>query len=166
MRTKNQEQSYEQMKDKLLKELKNSFRPEFLNRIDGVVVFHALNKEHIRSIVDLMLKQVNRELDDKDIAMEVTEPAKDFIGTKGYDEVFGARPLRRVIQEIVEDKLSVEVLSGTFDRIKQEYPGFDKQKHKAKAIIDLENENIIIKAAIIDREEPQKVAALTGEAKS
>jgi ATP-dependent Clp protease ATP-binding subunit ClpC len=161
-----QTQSYDQMKDKLLKELKNSFRPEFLNRIDGVVVFHALNKDHIRSIVDLMLKQVSQELEDKDINMEVTEPAKDFIGVKGYDEVFGARPLRRVIQEMVEDKLSVEVLSGTFDRIKKEYIGFDKLKHKAKAIIDMEDGNIVVKAVIEDREEPQKVAALSGEAKS
>ncbi|MBN1366835.1 MAG: ATP-dependent Clp protease ATP-binding subunit [Dehalococcoidales bacterium] len=161
-----QEQSYEQMKDKLLKELKNSFRPEFLNRIDGVVVFHALNKDHIRSIVDLMLKQVSRELEDKDISLEVTEPARDFIGTKGYDEVFGARPLRRVIQEMVEDKLSVEVLSGTFERVRKEYPGYDKANHIAKAIIDMEDGKIIIKAVVIAREEPEKVAALTGEAKS
>jgi len=157
-----QSQSYDQMKDKLLKEMKNSFRPEFLNRIDGVVVFHALNKEHIRLIVDLMLKQVNRELEDKDITLEVTEAAKDFLGTKGFDEVFGARPLRRVIQEMVEDRLSVELLGGMFDRAKNEYPDFDKTKKKVKAVIDLENGNIVIRAEIIDREEPQPVGALTG----
>ena len=164
--SKQREADYAHMKEKLLGELKKRFRPEFINRIDGVVVFHGLNKEQIRQIVDLMLKQVNRELEDKDIDLEVTEPAKDFLGAKGFDEVFGARPLRRVIQELVEDKLSVEVLSGTFDRIKQEYTGFDKQKHKAKAIIDLEDGQIITKAIVVDREEPEKIAALSGEAKS
>ncbi len=159
---KQQEQNYGQMKEKLLAELKKRFKPEFINRIDGVVVFHALNKEHIRQIVDLMLKQVNKELEDKDIALEVTEAAKDFLGVKGYDEVFGARPLRRVIQEMVEDKLSVELLSGTFENIKKGYPDFDRSKKKAKAIVDLEDGNIVIRAEIVDREEPQPVGALAG----
>ena len=111
---KQAEQSYERMKDKLLVELKRSFRPEFLNRIDGVVVFHPLNKENIRSIVDLMLKQVNKELEEKGIKLSVTDAAKDFLGKKGYDEAFGARPLRRVIQSLVEDRLSEDILRGRF----------------------------------------------------
>jgi ATP-dependent Clp protease ATP-binding subunit ClpC len=112
--TKAQEQNYDRMKDKLLNELKRSFRPEFLNRIDGVVVFHALNREHIRNIVDLLLKQVSKELDDKSIKLVVTDAAKDFLGKKGYDEVFGARPLRRVIQSLVEDRLSEDILRSRF----------------------------------------------------
>jgi len=108
------EESYERMKEKLLNELKKNFRPEFLNRIDGVVVFHALSKENIRSIVDLMLAGVTKQLVDKGITLEVTEAAKDFLGDKGYDEVFGARPLRRVIQDRVEDKLSEDLLKGLF----------------------------------------------------
>jgi ATP-dependent Clp protease ATP-binding subunit ClpC len=108
------EESYDRMKEKLLGELKKSFRPEFLNRIDGVVVFHALTKEHIRKIVDLMLAIVTKQLSEKGVKLEVTEAAKDFLGVKGYDEVFGARPLRRVIQDRVEDKLSEELLRGSF----------------------------------------------------
>jgi ATP-dependent Clp protease ATP-binding subunit ClpC len=94
--------------------LKKSFRPEFLNRIDGVVVFHALSRDHIRKIVDLMLANVTKQLAEKGIALEVTEAAKDFLGDKGYDEVFGARPLRRTIQDRVEDKLSEEMLRETY----------------------------------------------------
>jgi ATP-dependent Clp protease ATP-binding subunit ClpC len=102
------------MKDKLLEELKKVFRPEFLNRIDSVMVFHSLTKENIRNIVDLMLKSVIHQLKEKGITMEVTESAKDFLGEKGYDEAFGARPLRRVIQDMVEDKLSDSLLRGQF----------------------------------------------------
>jgi ATP-dependent Clp protease ATP-binding subunit ClpC len=111
---KTREQSYERMKENLLGEMKKAFRPEFLNRIDGVVVFHSLTKEQIRSIVDLMLGSVTQQLREKEIKLEVTESAKDFLGEKGYDEVFGARPLRRVIQDMVEDKLSEAVLREEF----------------------------------------------------
>jgi ATP-dependent Clp protease ATP-binding subunit ClpC len=111
---KSHEEAYERMKEKLLSELKKTFRPEFLNRIDGVVVFHSLTKEHIRKIVDLMLTSVAKQLAEKEVKLEVTDAAKDFLGEKGYDEVFGARPLRRVIQDMVEDKLSEAVLRGEF----------------------------------------------------
>ena len=105
---------YEKMKEKVLGEMKKTFRPEFLNRIDATVVFHALNKEHIRQIVDLMLDQVTASLKEKNVALEVTDEAKDFIGDKGYDPVFGARPLRRSIQTLVEDQLSEALLRGEF----------------------------------------------------
>jgi ATP-dependent Clp protease ATP-binding subunit ClpC len=108
------QRSYDTMKDKLLAEMKKTFRPEFLNRIDGMVVFHPLTKENIRSIVNLMLKQVSKQLTEKGIKLEVTDAAKDMLGVKGYDEVYGARPLRRVIQDMVEDKLSEGVLRGEF----------------------------------------------------
>ena len=109
---KGAKQSYDKMKDKVLAELKKTFRPEFLNRIDGVVVFHSLSREHIREIVDLMLVQVQKELDAHQIKLEVSEEAKDLLCEKGYDEVFGARPLRRVIQNFVEDKLSEGLLES------------------------------------------------------
>ena len=112
--SKTQQKSYEAMRDKLQEELKKSFRPEFLNRIDGVVVFHSLTKENIRQIVDLNLGSVTKQLAEKGIKLEVTETAKDLLGEKGYDEVFGARPLRRVIQNMVEDKLSDSLLRGHF----------------------------------------------------
>jgi ATP-dependent Clp protease ATP-binding subunit ClpC len=102
------------MKEKVLGEMKKTFRPEFLNRIDATVVFHALTKEHIRKIVDLMLKQVATSLKAKDITLEVTDAAKDLLGKKGYDPVFGARPLRRVIQNLVEDQLSEALLRAEF----------------------------------------------------
>jgi len=110
----NQQIEYEKMKEKILGEMKKTFRPEFLNRIDATVVFHALTREHIRQIVDLMLNQVATSLKEKDIILEVTDTAKDFLGSKGYDPVFGARPLRRVIQNLVEDKLSEALLRAEF----------------------------------------------------
>ncbi len=105
---------YEKMKEKVLGEMKKKFRPEFLNRIDAAVVFHALTKEHIRQIVELMLNQVAASLKEKNIALEITDSAKDFLGNKGYDPVFGARPLRRVIQNLVEDPLSEALLQDEF----------------------------------------------------
>ncbi|MCH2656206.1 MAG: ATP-dependent Clp protease ATP-binding subunit [Dehalococcoidia bacterium] len=108
------EDAYQRMKDKVLNELKNVFRPEFLNRIDNTVVFHALTKEHIRRIVDLELRQTERRLSMQGITLEITESAKDWLGEKGYDQVFGARPLRRVIQENIEDQLSEMLLTSRF----------------------------------------------------
>ncbi len=105
---------YEKMKEKVLGEMKKIFRPEFLNRIDATVVFHALNKEHIRQIVDLMFNEVSASLKEKNVTLEVTDAARDFIGDKGYDPVFGARPLRRTIQNLVEDQLSEALLRGEF----------------------------------------------------
>jgi ATP-dependent Clp protease ATP-binding subunit ClpC len=109
-----QQVEYEKMKEKVLGEMKKIFRPEFLNRIDATVVFHSLTKEHIRQIVDLMLNQVSAALKEKEITLEVTDAAKDFLGNKGYDPVFGARPLRRLIQDLVENPLSEALLRGEF----------------------------------------------------
>jgi ATP-dependent Clp protease ATP-binding subunit ClpC len=105
---------YENMKGKVLGEMKKKFRPEFLNRIDATVVFHALSKEDIRQIVELMLDEVAASLKEKNVTLEVTDVAKDLLGNKGYDPVFGARPLRRVIQDLVEDPLSESLLRGEF----------------------------------------------------
>ena len=112
--TKVKEVEYDKMKEKLLGEVKKVFRPEFLNRIDGVVVFHALNKQNIRAIVDLLLKTVTTQLTEKGVKLDVTEAAKDLLGEKGYDEAFGARPLRRTIQDMVVDKLSEAILRSEF----------------------------------------------------
>ena len=103
---------YERMKDKVLEEVKRFFRPEFLNRVDATVVFHALSREHIHSIVDLMMNMVRSELADHKVSLEITEAVRDFLAEKGYDPVFGARPLRRLIQNEIEDRLSEEVLGG------------------------------------------------------
>ncbi|PKB84202.1 MAG: NDP-hexose 4-ketoreductase [SAR202 cluster bacterium Io17-Chloro-G9] len=106
------ESSYERMKDKVMDEVKRFFRPEFLNRIDATVVFHQLTESEIMSIVDLMMQQVREELKDKDVDMELTDAARKHLGDKGFDPVLGARPLRRLIQNEVEDLLSEQLLSG------------------------------------------------------
>ena len=111
---KTRQRSYERMKEKLLEELKKTFRPEFLNRLDGVVVFHHLTKEHIHQIVELMLRPVKAQLIERGIGLAVTEAAKELLSEKGYDETFGARPLQRVIQTMVEDQLSERLLRGEF----------------------------------------------------
>ena len=108
------EEQYKKMKEKVLEELKTVFRPEFLNRIDATVVFHTLSKEHIRKIVELQIKDVEEQLLLKGVTMEVTTEAKDWLGEKGYDQLFGARPLRRVIQDEIEDRLSDALLEERF----------------------------------------------------
>ena len=104
--------SYERMKDKVMEEVRRFFRPEFLNRIDSTVVFHQLGQDEILDIVDLMMKQVRSELEDKQVGLELTYDAKVWLGEKGFDPVLGARPLRRLIQNEIEDRLSDEILSG------------------------------------------------------
>ena len=103
--------AYERMKDKVMDEVKRFFRPEFLNRIDSTVVFHQLTRDEILEIVDLMMNQVRTELSEKEITLEITEAAKAHLGENGFDPVLGARPLRRLIQDEIEDSLSDEVLN-------------------------------------------------------
>jgi ATP-dependent Clp protease ATP-binding subunit ClpC len=103
---------YERMKAKVNEELKQHFRPEFLNRIDDIIVFHQLSEEEIIEIVDLMLARVDTQLKNKDMGLELTQPAKALLAAKGYDPVLGARPLRRTIQRDIEDMLSEKILYG------------------------------------------------------
>jgi ATP-dependent Clp protease ATP-binding subunit ClpC len=104
--------NYERMKAKVSDELKAHFRPEFLNRIDDVIVFHQLTKEQIISIVDLMIVNLDDRLKVKDMGIELTQGAKDLLAARGYDPLLGARPLRRVIQREIEDALSERILFG------------------------------------------------------
>lgn len=103
---------YENMKDKLKTELKKHFRPEFLNRVDEIIVFHQLDEGHIEKIVELMLKELAERLKAMDIAIEISGTARKFLAERGFDQEYGARPLRRVITKEVEDKLSEEILKG------------------------------------------------------
>ncbi len=105
---------YEAMKGKVTDELKRAFRPEFLNRVDEVVVFHALNKMHIGQIVDIMLQELRTQLAGMDVTFSITDQAKDLLTNKGFDPDFGARPLRRAIQRYIENPLAEEILKGTF----------------------------------------------------
>ncbi|MFC2037189.1 ATP-dependent Clp protease ATP-binding subunit [Chloroflexota bacterium] len=107
-------EAYDEMKDKVLAELKRIFRPEFMNRIDGVIVFHALNQQHIKEIVDLETEKVCVRLAEYQMRLRLTEAAQEYLAEKGYDPSLGARPLRRVIQTEVEDALSEGVLAGRF----------------------------------------------------
>lgn len=104
--------SYERMKSKVHEELKQHFRPEFLNRIDDIVVFHQLSRDEIIQIVDLMVAQLETRLKDKDMGIELTSAAKKALADRGYDPVLGARPLRRTIQRDIEDALSEKILFG------------------------------------------------------
>ena len=103
---------YKDMKGKMLEELKKAFRPEFLNRLDEMIVFHSLEKEHLKQIVSLMTEQLSKRLKEQGIELEITEAAQDKITTEGYEPEYGARPLRRAIQKHVEDRLSEELLKG------------------------------------------------------
>ena len=108
------QEQYERMKEKVLQAMKQVFRPEFLNRLDAVVVFHPLTREHIRKIVEKEIRDIEGRVALKGIAIEITDAAKDWLGEKGFDPVFGARPLRRVIQNEIEDRLSEAILEGRF----------------------------------------------------
>jgi ATP-dependent Clp protease ATP-binding subunit ClpC len=103
---------YEDMKDRVLGELKRSFRPEFLNRIDELIVFHSLDETHISEIVLLMSEELRKRLNEQEIDFILTEDAKKFLAKEGFDPAFGARPLRRAIQRHIEDRLSEELLTG------------------------------------------------------
>ena len=130
-----EKEAYERMKTNVLDEVKRFFRPEFLNRIDGTVVFHALTREHIYEIIEgpEMLGGVASNLIERGVDMEVTREAKDWLAAKGFDPKFGARPLRRVIQDNVEDKLSDAVLSGALS------PG-------DTAVIDVIDDEVVVTA--------------------
>jgi ATP-dependent Clp protease ATP-binding subunit ClpC len=105
---------YERLKETVHDEMKKAFRPEFINRIDDIIVFSHLSKEEIREIVDLMMRDLFKRLDERGLSMLVTDEVKDFLATDGYSEAYGARPLRRLIQSKVEDALAEEILTGKY----------------------------------------------------
>ena len=126
------EDEYESMKNNVMDELKKSFRPEFLNRIDDVIVFHSLKEEHLQEIVSLMSEDLRKRLNEQDIDFELTDAAKKHLAKEGFDDQYGARPLRRAIQKQVEDRLSEELLRGNIHQGSQ-------------VIIDVEDGKLIVK---------------------
>ncbi len=112
---------YSDMKGKVMDELKKAFRPEFLNRIDEIIVFHMLEKKHIQEIVTLMVNQLVNRLKEQEIELHLTEGAISAIADKGFDREYGARPLRRAIQKHVEDRLSEELLKGAIEKGQKSY---------------------------------------------
>ena len=97
----------------MMSSLKEHFRPEFINRIDDIIVFHKLNKEDIRQIVDILVDNIGKMLKERNVEIEVNDDAKDYLANEGYDPEYGARPLRRTIQQKIEDQLSEMILDGT-----------------------------------------------------
>jgi ATP-dependent Clp protease ATP-binding subunit ClpB len=108
------ERDSKQMRDRLMDALRRTFRPEFLNRIDETVVFRSLSLEDIQRIVDIQLQDLQKRLADRKITIELTAEAKKVLAERGYDPVFGARPLKRTIQRMVENPLALEILAGKF----------------------------------------------------
>ncbi|WIV13901.1 ATP-dependent Clp protease ATP-binding subunit [Proteiniborus sp. MB09-C3] len=119
---------YEKMKDNITEELRRTFRPEFLNRVDEVIVFHPLGEEHIKRIVDIMVKDLERRLERLNLHLDITEGARDYIGKEGFDPSFGARPLERAIRKLVEDQISEEMLKGNISRDDTILIGFNGDK--------------------------------------
>jgi ATP-dependent Clp protease ATP-binding subunit ClpC len=107
-----QKTKYEAMKEKVMAEVRKLFRPEFLNRLDEIIVFHELSKENLRQIVELNVKDLEERIGERKVGLELTDKAKDWLSEKGYDPVFGARPLRRIIERYVENPLSSQLLRG------------------------------------------------------
>ena len=133
-----QKQSYEDMKKKVTGEIQKAFRPEFLNRLDDIIVFHELTVEQLRKIVDLMIKDLEGRLAERKIGLELSEKAKSWLSKEGYDPVYGARPLRRVIERYVENPLSSKVLRGELkegDTVKVDIDKENKLTFKNKAAV-------------------------------
>jgi ATP-dependent Clp protease ATP-binding subunit ClpC len=130
-----EKQSYEDMKKKVMAEIQKAFRPEFLNRLDDIIVFHELSEEQLRRIVDLMIKDLESRLAERKIGLELTEKAKSWLSKEGYDPIYGARPLRRVIEREVENPLSSKVLRGEIkegDTVKVDVDKENKLTFKTK----------------------------------
>ncbi len=112
---KARQQSYEDMKEKVMTEVKKTFRPEFLNRLDETIVFHELTEEQLRQIVDFMVEDLQERLVDRKLTLEITDGAKSWLAKVGFDPLYGARPLRRAIERYVENPLSTKILRGEFN---------------------------------------------------
>lgn len=130
---------YDKLKDTVMEEMKKAFRPEFLNRIDDIIVFAHLSKEEIRQIVELMMKDLFKRLEERELSVEVTDEVKDYLAKEGYSETYGARPLRRLIQKKIEDILAEEILTNQYSagdtillKMDDGKIAFEKVKHSKK----------------------------------
>jgi ATP-dependent Clp protease ATP-binding subunit ClpC len=130
-----EEIGYEEMKRLLMEEVKKTFKPEFLNRLDEIIVFKPLSKEDLYKIVDIEINYVNERLKEQGYNIELTESAKEFFVEKGFDPVFGARPLKRIIQRFLEDPLAEEIIKGTLQK--------DSKEQIKKILVKRKNEELI-----------------------
>ena len=111
-----EKEEYEKMKETIMEELKRTFRPEFLNRVDEIIVFHSLKEEDVKDIVNIMVKDLEKRMKKLDININVTENTIDYISKKGFDPEYGARPLERTITKMIEDQLAEEILKGNVSK--------------------------------------------------
>ena len=125
-----EEEEYQDMRQNVMEEVKKTFNPEFINRIDEIVVFHALSKENIGAILDLGLRVVNAKLTEKELTLQLTDEAKEFLVEKGFDAKFGARPLLRTLQRELEDPLAEHILVNQYPAGTQIIVNFDKEAGK------------------------------------
>ena len=144
---KQAETEFNDMQKKLMDELKRAFRPEFINRVDSIIVFRQLAPEHIRAIVDITLGEVNERLVEYELVIEVTNEAKDWLAKIGYDEEYGARPLRRTIQAEIEDRLSDSMLAGHFEA-------------GDVVLVAMEGEEIVLSKKLVSPSEEDEALAL------
>ncbi|MEK9578721.1 MAG: NDP-hexose 4-ketoreductase, partial [Aquiluna sp.] len=135
------ENDYSQMKSRVNEELKKNFKPEFLNRVDEVIVFPQLTRDELMQIVDLFVKRLQERLDERDLKLMLTTAAKDRLIELGYEPSLGARPLRRTVQREIEDEISERILTGTIQNaqdIKVDFVGgefvFDAKSREAEAV--------------------------------
>jgi ATP-dependent Clp protease ATP-binding subunit ClpC len=126
--------TYEKMRDRVMEEMKRAFRPEFLNRIDDIIVFHALNMEHIKQIIRLMIDRINKQLREKGIELILTPAGENALVEKGYDATYGARQLRRTIQKHIEDPLAEAIVRG-------------QVAESARVEVDVEGETFVFREA-------------------
>ena len=125
---KQENKEYEETKKQVMEELKRELRPEFINRIDEIIVFHKLTDKEISQIIDIMLNEVVNRLENQKIKIELEPEVKELIASKGIDKNFGARPLRRTIQNMLEDKLAEEILDGNLKKNKLATIGVKDEK--------------------------------------
>lgn len=131
----NEANNYQDMKNRVMEQMKHTFRPEFLNRIDEIIVFHSLGEKHLQEIINLLIADVNERISENGYSLEITDKAKELILKEGFDLDYGARPLKRAIQKLVEDNVAEEILKGTV-------------VEGDKIVVDVENEEIVVKKAI------------------
>ena len=134
--------TYDDMKNRIMGELKKVFRPEFLNRIDEVIVFHKLTKDEIKEIVELLLRRIRESMAERELQLELSEPTKDLLVDEGWDPSMGARPLRRAIQRLIEDPLADFVIrtpaaSGSTVMVDVEQPPADGDKKKPEVVLSV-----------------------------
>lgn len=130
--TDNDDEDYQNMKERVMEQMKHTFRPEFLNRIDETIVFHSLNEKHLGEIIDLLMAEVNERIKDNGYSLEISGEAKELILKEGFDLDYGARPLKRAIQRLVEDNVAEEILKGTVTE-------------GDKIVVGVENDDIVVK---------------------